>query len=65
MAYYPPQDPAAAAAGSPYAAPAYGAAPPASYYPPAAYSYAPYSDPNELRTLFITGEAANLPALDL
>jgi hypothetical protein len=61
MAYqYADPSPTAPGAQSPgaVAAPAYAAAPPAQYAAPYGYGYGypPYVDPNELRTLFLTGE---------
>lgn len=61
MAYqYADPSPVAPGAQSPgaVAAPAYAAAPPAQYAAPYGYGYGypPYVDPNELRTLFLTGE---------
>jgi hypothetical protein len=61
MAYqYADPSPTAPGAQSPgaVAAPAYAAAPPAQYAAPYGYGYGypPYVDPNELRTLFLTGK---------
>lgn len=63
-------DPSAPAPGgqSPgsVAAPAYAAAPPGQYAPAPygyGYGYPPYVDPNELRTLFFTGDSSSFTCL--
>lgn len=59
MAYQYAEPPAAPGAASPGAVAAAPYAPaPAQYAAPYAYGYGypPYVDPNELRTLFLTGE---------